>query len=55
MPRIREPFVPRPEQMALWPAVSGNAINGLGEAAPRRASPIYWHHPDATPHGPQQR
>lgn len=55
MPRSRERFVPRPEQMALWPAISGNAINGLGESAPRRASPIYWHHPDSTPHGPLQR
>ncbi len=55
MTRKLQPFVPKPEQMALWPEVSGNAINGLGEAARRRASPIYWHHPDATPHGPLQR
>ena len=30
-------------QRALIPEESGNAINGLGEAAPRRPSPIYWH------------
>jgi hypothetical protein len=41
--------------MRLWPAVSGNAINGVGETAPRRPSPIYWHPPEATPHGPLQR
>lgn len=46
---------PSEEQMALWPAVSGNAINGVGEEAARRPSPIYWHPPDATPHGPLQK
>jgi ferredoxin len=41
--------------MKLWPAVSGNAINGVGEEAPRRPSPVYWHPPPATiPHGPLQ-
>ncbi|MCL4743991.1 MAG: 4Fe-4S dicluster domain-containing protein [Burkholderiaceae bacterium] len=48
-------FSPSAEQMALWPRVSGNAINGRGETAPRRPTPIYWHAPDATPHGPLQR
>jgi epoxyqueuosine reductase len=41
--------------MGHWPATSGNAINGVGETAPRRPSPIYWHDPDSTPHGPLQR
>ena len=41
--------------MRLWPPVSGNTINGVGEARRRRPSPIYWHAPDATPHGPLQR
>lgn len=45
---------PSPEQMALWPSVSGNTINGVGEEAVRQPSPIYWHAPDATPHGPLQ-
>jgi epoxyqueuosine reductase QueG len=40
--------------MRLWPKVSGNTINGVGERAPRRPSPIYWHPPDKTPHGPLQ-
>ena len=43
-----------PEQQALWPSISGNTINGKGEAHVRRPSPIYWHAPDATPHGPLQ-
>jgi Pyruvate/2-oxoacid:ferredoxin oxidoreductase delta subunit len=53
MPRA-QPWTPSAEQMALWPAVSGNAINGVGEAHVRRPSPIYWHAPDATPHGALQ-
>jgi formate hydrogenlyase subunit 6/NADH:ubiquinone oxidoreductase subunit I len=40
--------------MQKWPAVSGNSINGVGEVAARRPSPIYWHAPDSTPHGPLQ-
>ncbi len=46
---------PSVEQMAQWPAISGNRINGVGEASARRPSPIYWHPPDATPHGPLQK
>lgn len=56
MPRLRRsPWRPTDEQMRLWPSVSGNTINGVDEAAPRRPSPIYWHPPDSTPHGPLQR
>ncbi len=40
--------------MALWPSVSGNAINGVGESNVRQPSPVYWHMPDATPHGKLQ-
>ena len=38
--------------MALWPDVSGNDLNGLGETEIRRPSPIYWQTPDLTPFGP---
>lgn len=48
-------FVPTPEQMALMPDVSGNVINGLGEAEVRPPSPIYWHHPKQIVHGDLQR
>ncbi len=40
--------------MREWPAVSGNAINGVGEAAVRRPSPVYWHPPESIPHGKLQ-
>jgi ferredoxin len=55
MGRKKHTFVPRAEQMALWPRVSGNAINGLGEARSGRPKPIYWHDPERAPHGPLQR
>ena len=55
MPRRKLPiWQPSREQMDLWPPLSGNAINGVGEVAPRRPKPIYWHAPDATPHGKLQ-
>jgi hypothetical protein len=45
---------PSAEQMALWPEISGNTINGLGEPDVRQPTPICWHAPDATPHGQLQ-
>jgi ferredoxin len=53
--RSRPPWRPSDDQMQHWPTLSGNTINGVGEETPRRPSPIYWHPPDATPHGPLQR
>jgi len=50
--KIKEKFVPSKEQMALWPDVSGNDINGLGESKIRPPSPIYWQTPELTPFGP---
>ena len=42
--------------MALKPAISGTAINGLGEAEPRRPRVVYWApDPDTIPHGATQR
>lgn len=52
--RRPEPWQPSLEQKALWPEISGNTINGLRENTIRQPSPIYWHSPDATPHGPLQ-
>lgn len=49
------PWQPSEEQMRLWPSVSGNTINGVGEASIRRPSPIYWHPPETVPHGPLQK
>ena len=50
--KVKEKFIPSAKQMALWPDVSGNDINGLGETEVRRPSPIYWQTPDLTPFGP---
>jgi hypothetical protein len=49
------PFSPGPEVRALLPEVSGNAINGLGEAKARRATPIMWHDADILAHGDLQQ
>lgn len=38
-----------------FPAVSGNAINGLGETARRRPSPFFWHPPQRQTHGALQK
>ncbi len=56
MSRRRAPvWTPSADQIGHWPAVSGNAINGVGEDAPRRPSPVYWRPPETIPHGPLQR
>ncbi len=49
------PFTPKPEQVALMPEVSGNTVNGLGEASFRRPRHVYWHDPDALHHGEMQK
>jgi Pyruvate/2-oxoacid:ferredoxin oxidoreductase delta subunit len=55
-PNAYRPFSPDPAQLALKPDVSGNAINGLGEDAPRRPRMVYWApDPDTIPHGQMQR
>lgn len=51
----REPWLPDPEQMAVMPEISGNAINGLGEGEWRRPVPVYWAlNPADIPHGQAQ-
>ena len=37
---------PGPRFTRHMPEISGNAVNGLGEPAVRRASPFFWHPPD---------
>ena len=37
--------------MALWPDISGNSINGVGEDHVRQPTPVYWHAPESTAHG----
>jgi epoxyqueuosine reductase len=48
-------FAPDPEQMALWPEISGNEINGLGEEEFRRPTYVYWTDPETIPHGSVQK
>lgn len=49
------PYTPNPEQVALMPTISGNAINGMGERKFRQASPVYWHDPATIEHGELQK
>jgi Pyruvate/2-oxoacid:ferredoxin oxidoreductase delta subunit len=49
----RGSYKPKPEILALL-KVSGNPINGLGEAVARRPSPFFWHPPDQHPWGELQ-
>lgn len=44
MSRVKRALFQMPETLKqLFPSVSGNAVNGLGEARARRPSPIFWH------------
>lgn len=52
--RQNAPWRPRPEVEALIPEISGNDINGLGEAKPRRPTPVMWHDSDRIAHGALQ-
>jgi len=52
--KLRGSYTPPPEHFARLPAVSGNAVNGVGEAAPRRPTPIFWHKPEIEAHGALQ-
>ena len=50
-----KPYTPDPEQMALFPDVSGNTINGMGEKSFRKATPVYWRDPGTLAHGRLQQ
>lgn len=52
--RTRIGYKPGEEQIALFPDISGNAVNGLNEADRRRPTPLYWFDPDTIPHGKLQ-
>lgn len=55
MVKLPQDWRPDPGQMALMPAVSGNAINGLGENEPRPPRVVYWaQDPSTIPHGDAQ-
>ncbi|PPR11345.1 MAG: 3-chloro-4-hydroxyphenylacetate reductive dehalogenase [Alphaproteobacteria bacterium MarineAlpha11_Bin1] len=40
------PYKPPAHQIALFPDVSGNTLNGLGESEIRPPTPIFWHYGD---------
>ena len=55
-PNTHRQFQPDPAQLELFPTVSGNEINGLGEAEKRPPRMVYWApNPDDIPHGDLQR
>jgi ferredoxin len=47
--RPKPKYRPPEEQLQLFPEISGNQLNGLGEPARRRPSPIYWHYSPDVP------
>ena len=40
-------YRPSAEQLALFPDISGNTLNGLGETEIRPPKPIFWHYGNA--------
>ena len=54
MPRKSE-YRPMQRFIDKFPEVSGNEVNGLGEASVRRPSPFFWHPPDRQTHGALQK
>jgi epoxyqueuosine reductase len=51
MSRQRKPVYKPPQaQLDLFPSVSANVINGLGERAPRPPTPVFWHYGADLPH-----
>jgi epoxyqueuosine reductase len=53
--RRRIEYQPGEEQLALFPDISGNSVNGLNEEEHRRPTPLYWFDPDTIPHGKLQK
>ena len=47
-------YKPGKDQMALFPNISGNTVNGLNESIKRSPTILYWADPDTIPHGPLQ-
>lgn len=48
-------YRPSREQLALFPEISGNIVNGLGDGRLRRPTPLYWFDPETIPHGKLQK
>jgi epoxyqueuosine reductase len=52
--RRKGSYTPDPGFTRLFPPISGNAVNGLGEHAQRRPSPFFWHPVDRQAFGALQ-
>ncbi len=48
-------YQPGKDQLALFPDISGNTVNGLGDDHLKRPTPLYWFDPDTIPHGRLQK
>jgi ferredoxin len=44
-------YTPNPIFTSVFPEISGNTVNGLGETEVRRPSPFFWHPPERQTHG----
>ena len=55
MGKNTKPFEPKAQFTDLFPDVSGNTINGLGETKKHRPRPFFWHPPDRQTHGALQK
>ena len=55
MAQKNRPFEPMSRFTGLFPDISGNAINGLGDAERRRPRPFFWHPPNRQTHGALQQ
>ncbi|MDX1406153.1 MAG: 4Fe-4S dicluster domain-containing protein [Woeseiaceae bacterium] len=53
--RSKTNYKPMQRFLDKFPEVSGNAVNGLGEAEERRPSPFFWHPPERQTHGELQK
>ena len=51
----RSDYKPMKEFLDLFPEISGNEVNGLGEDKKRPASPFFWHPPSRQTHGALQK
>lgn len=47
---VEQGYRPSAAFMALWPGISGNSINGLGETKKRRPTPVFWRPDGSVPH-----
>jgi epoxyqueuosine reductase len=55
MARSTPRWEPPAETLSHFPDVSGNTVNGLGEAERRPPSPFFWHDPSVQTHGDLQK